>query len=52
MIGGTSTFAYANNSGIEKYTEQVDAGNFESGAAELIDIEAIREYGIMPNDIP
>ena len=52
LIGGTSTFAYANNSGIEKYTEQVDAGNFESGAAELIDIEAVREYGIMPNDIP
>ncbi len=52
LIGGTSTFAYANNSGIEKYTEQVDAGNFESGAAELIDIEAIREYGIVPNDIP
>ena len=52
LIGGTSTFAYANNSGIEKYTAQVDAGNFESGAAELIDIEAVREYGIMPNDIP
>ena len=52
LIGGTSTFAYANNSGIEKFNEQVDAGNFESGEAELIDIEAVREYGIMPNDIP
>ena len=52
LIGGTSTFAYANNSGIEKFNEQVDAGNFDSGDAELIDIEAIRKYGIIPNDIP
>lgn len=46
------TFAYANSSGIEKFNEQLDAGNFESGDAELIDIEAVREYGIVPNDIP
>ena len=52
LIGGTSTFAYANSSGIEKFNEQLDAGNFESGDAELIDIEAVREYGIVPNDIP
>lgn len=52
LIGGTSTFAYANSSGIEKFNEQLDAGNFESGEAELIDIEAVRKYGIVPNDIP
>ncbi len=52
LIGGTSTFAYANSSGIEKFNEQLDAGSFESGDAELIDIEAVREYGIVPNDIP
>ena len=52
LIGGSSTFAYANNSGIEKFNEQLDAGNFDSGDAELIDIEAVREYGIVPNDIP
>ena len=52
LIGGSSTFAYANSSGIEKFNEQLDAGNFESGDAELIDIEAVREYGIVPNDIP
>ena len=52
LIGGSSTFAYANSSGIEKYNEQLDAGNFESGDAELIDIETVREYGIVPNDIP
>ncbi len=52
MIGGSSTFAQANKSGIEKFNEQVEAGNFESGDAELIDIEAVRKYGIKPNDIP
>ena len=52
LIGGESTFAYANKSGIDKFNAQKEAGNFESGAAELIDIEAVRKYGIMPNDIP
>ena len=48
----TSTYKYANNSAIERYNEEVDAGTFESGESELIDIEKVRKYGIMPNDIP
>lgn len=52
LLGGTSSYAYANSSAIEKFNELVDAGNFESGEAELIDIEAVRKYGIVPNDIP
>jgi hypothetical protein len=52
LIGGESTFSYANKSGIDKFNAQKEAGNFESGEAELIDIEAVRKYGIMPNDIP
>jgi len=51
LLGGTSSYAYANNSAIEKYNEQVAAGNFDTGDAELIDIEAVRKYGIVPNDI-
>ncbi|MBR2211813.1 MAG: hypothetical protein IJ896_10240 [Fibrobacter sp.] len=52
LLGGTSSYAYANSSAIEKFNELVDAGSFESGEAELIDIEAVRKYGIVPNDIP
>lgn len=53
LIGSkTSTFKYANSSAIDSYNEEVDAGTFESGESELIDIEKVRRYGIMPNDIP
>lgn len=53
LIGSkTSTFKYANSSAIDRYNEEVDAGTFESGESELIDIEKVRRYGIMPNDIP
>lgn len=52
LLGGESPFAYANKSGIDKYNEQVEADNFKTGAASLIDIQAVREYGIMPNNIP
>lgn len=48
----TTTFNYANSSAIDRYNEEVDAGTFESGESELIDIEKVRKYGIMPNDIP
>lgn len=48
----TSTFEYANSSATDRYNEEVDAGTFESGESELIDIEKVRQYGIMPNDIP
>lgn len=53
LIGSkTSTFKYANSSAIDRYNEEVDAGTFESGESELIDIQIVRLYGIMPNDIP
>ncbi len=48
----TSTFKYANSSATDRYNEEVEAGTFESGESELIDIEKVRQYGIMPNDIP
>lgn len=48
----TTTFKYANSSAIDRYNEEVDAGTFKSGESELIDIEKVRKYGIMPNDIP
>ena len=52
LIGGTSTFAFANKSAIDTFNEEADAGHFESGEASLIDIKTVREYGIMPNNIP
>ncbi len=47
-----STFEHANSSATDRYNEEVNAGTFESGESELIDIEKVRQYGIMPNDIP
>lgn len=53
LIGSkSSTFKYANSSATDSYNEEVEAGTFESGESELIDIEKVRKYGIMPNDIP
>lgn len=52
LVGSESSFAYANNRGIEEYNEEVESGNFESGASELVDLEQARAYGIMPNNIP
>lgn len=52
LIGNArATAADAINSAIKRYSEEVKAGNFTSGASELIDIEAVRKFGILPNDI-
>lgn len=47
----TVSYEYANSIGIEKFSEQRELGNFDSGESELIDLEEVRDYGIMPNDI-
>ncbi len=53
MIGDeNATFIDANNEGIRKYTEQVELGNFETGAAISVPIYRLRELGLMPNNIP
>lgn len=52
LIGyANSTFDDANELAIECYNEEVFAGTFESGESELIDLEKVREYGILPNNI-
>lgn len=52
LIGyANSTFDYANESALERYNEEVSAGTFESGESELIDLEKVREFGILPNNI-
>ena len=51
LIGNSkATAADAFNSGIKKYSDEVKAGTFTSGASELIEIEAVRKFGILPND--
>ena len=53
MIGDkNSTFAQANESGTEKFSEQKNLGNFESGKASIVMINYARLVGIMPNNIP
>lgn len=52
MIGSKATFAEAVNKGIENFQEQQELGNFESGDAEIIQLQKVREFGIMPNEIP
>lgn len=47
-----TTFAQAQKYAKDHYDEEVAAGTFESGESELIDIEKVRMYGIMPNNIP
>lgn len=52
LVGySTVSYEYANSIGIEKFSEQRELGNFDSGESELIDLEEVRDYGIMPNDI-
>lgn len=53
LIGDpNSTFAEANNAGIEKWQEQKNQGNFDTGKAWTIRLEDVRQFGIMPNNIP
>lgn len=53
MIGDpNSTFVDANNAGIEKWQEQQNLGNFDTGDAVIVRMEDVRQFGIMPNNIP
>lgn len=53
MIGDpNSTFVDANNAGIEEWQEQIDLGNFDTGKATTVRMEDVRQFGIMPNNIP
>ncbi|WP_298767926.1 transglutaminase family protein [uncultured Fibrobacter sp.] len=52
MIGSKATFAEAINKGNETFQEQQELGNFESGKSEIIQLKKVREFGIMPNEIP
>ena len=53
MIGDpNSTFVDANNAGIEEWQEQIDLGNFDTGDAVIVRMEDVRQFGIMPNNIP
>ena len=53
MIGDpNSTFVDANNAGIEKWQKQKDLGNFDTGEAVMVRMEDVRQFGIMPNNIP
>ncbi|MCK9182730.1 MAG: hypothetical protein M0P13_07625 [Fibrobacteraceae bacterium] len=47
-----STYTAAVTKGIEEYNDEVTAGNFESGASVIIDIQDARTAGIRPNDVP
>ena len=47
-----STFVDANNAGIEQWQEQIDQGNFDNDKSVIVRIEDVREFGIMPNNIP
>lgn len=53
LIGNANaTYQDANNSGLERFREEQGMGNFENGSSELIELAKVREYGIIPNDIP
>lgn len=47
-----ATFEEANEKARETFTEEVSAEAQKSGDAEVILLDAVRKYGIMPNDIP
>lgn len=47
-----STFESANSIAIETYKEQVTTEALASGDAEVTELSKVREYGILPNDIP
>ncbi len=47
-----ATFGGAYLSGGEKFNQQVEAGNFENGTSQIMEMAALRTYGITPNDIP
>lgn len=47
-----NTFESANSIAIETYKEQVTTEALASGDAEITELSKVREYGILPNDIP
>ena len=47
-----ATFEDANDKGHEEFNEEVTQEALESGDAEIIMLPSVREFGIMPNDIP
>ena len=53
MIGhANATFADALNSGNQKFDQEQESGNFETGASTVVDVAEARKYGVRPNDIP
>lgn len=47
-----NTFVSANSTAITTYKEQVTTEARASGDAEITELSKVREYGILPNDIP
>ena len=53
MIGNNQwTFLEAVLEGISKYFDNAEKGYFDSGEAVVIPIPELRQFGIMPNNIP
>jgi len=48
----TASFESAYNSGIDKFNEQQELGNFENEKSSILFLEDARKFGITPNDIP
>jgi NifB/MoaA-like Fe-S oxidoreductase len=46
------TYEKAKESAAKTFQEQVEAGNFETGDAVIVEINELRLKGIMPNNIP
>ena len=47
-----ATFGGAYLAGAEKFNQQLEAGNFENGTSQIMELAELRAYGITPNDIP
>lgn len=52
LASESATFADAYEAGGNKFNEEQESGNFESGKSVIIFLQNVREYGIAPNDIP
>ena len=48
----STTFADANEKGIDEFNQEKSQGNFESGKSTIVLINLARAYGINPNNIP
>lgn len=47
-----ATFGGAYLAGVEKFNQQLEAGNFEDGTSQIMELAELRMYGITPNDVP